>query len=62
MGHLNGARSPAERVAAILERVLPTCPKVVLMQEVTIDTYVAIKRILIYWQVYRRHEQAEEYV
>ena len=54
-------RSPSERITAILEEVLRKRPSFILMQEVTIEMYAVIKRILAGWQVYRRHEQAEKY-
>ena len=48
------ARSATDRIAGILGEILKVSPQCVLMQEVTMEMYVEIKRILADWQVYRR--------
>ena len=46
----------AQRIEAIIDKVMLFAPDVILLQEVTVDMYEAMKTILSGWHLYRRRE------
>ena len=46
----------AQRIEAIIDKVMLFAPDVILLQEVTVDMYEAMKTILSGWHLYRWRE------